>query len=270
MPTPKLITWDALVAGAGRSWRRGSPMDLPVPTVYLHHTVTEMTDDPIADAAAVNDIDEGRFGKVSYSWLVHEASNSWIEGETIYRGAHTINNANESLNGISLGVGVIGNFHSAQDPPTPRKPSSALLGLIAAGLNTFARPYLTKTFDLRGHRDVYATACCGDLLYPHLPAIRVLLATPPPVPPAPTPEDDDMAKIQLVTCNAHPDSSLHGVVWKAVDNVSVFPIPGNTDAGTLHYYEGLWGAITDITPVQFDALRRDDLIQQAAAKVLHG
>lgn len=87
-------------------------------------------------------------------------------------------------------------------------------------------------------------------------------------PQAPQEDDDDMAKIQLVTCNSHPDASLHGVVWKAVDNVSVFPVPGGSTPDELAYYVSLWGQPVDVTPGQFDALRRDDLIQQAAVKTL--
>jgi hypothetical protein len=37
-------------------------------------------------------------------------------------------------------------------------------------------------FTIDGHRDVYATACCGDSLYARLPDIRELVAQPSPPP----------------------------------------------------------------------------------------
>lgn len=181
----RLITLGELDRQWSGRWNLGQAMNLPVPTIHVHHTVTEDTGDPIADARKVHDIDQGRFGKISYSWLVHESSGSWIEGETVHRGAHTINNANQSLNGISFGVGVIGNFHPAAPIPPPRPASDALIALIAAGIREFiVDPGLISAgFVIDGHRDVYATACCGDNLYSRLPIVRALVSSP---------EEDDM------------------------------------------------------------------------------
>lgn len=173
-------------------WRRGAgpgepgQMSLPVDKVFLHHTVTNVTEDPIADATTVNDVDQGRFGKVSYSWLVHEPSRSWIECEGLHRGAHTIDNAGHSLNYVAFGVGVIGNYQNDVPGVPTLKPSSTLLSLIADGIREYVLPHVQKDWTLLGHRDVYATACCGDLLYPHLGAIRTLIDNPS----APAPEDD--------------------------------------------------------------------------------
>lgn len=177
----RLITLRELDRDWSGRWRLGQAMQLPVPTIHIHHTVTADTGDPISDGAAVHDIDQGRFGKISYSWLVHESSGTWIEGETVHRGAHTINNANQSLNGVSFGVGVIGNFHPAAPIPTPRPASDALLALIAAGIREFiiAPGHVSPGFVVDAHRDVYATACCGDSLYDRLPIIRTLISSPP-------------------------------------------------------------------------------------------
>lgn len=176
----RLITLRELDADWSGRWNLGSAMQLPVPTIHIHHTVTEDTGDPIADACKVHDIDQGRFGKISYSWLVHESSGTWIEGETVHRGAHTINNANQSLNGISFGVGVIGNFHPSAPIPPPRPASDALIALIAKGILEFivAPGHVSPGFVVDGHRDVYATACCGDSLYDRLPVIRTLISSP--------------------------------------------------------------------------------------------
>lgn len=186
----RLITLGELDRTWQGRWNIGQAMVLPVPTIHIHHTVTEQTDDPAADARTVHDIDQGRFGKISYSWLVHESSGSWIEGETVHRGAHTINNANQSLNGISFGIGVIGNFHPAAPIPPPREATDALCELIAVGIREFiVGPGLVSAgFVIDGHRDVYATACCGDNLYDRLPVIRALVSSPTP----PTPTENDM------------------------------------------------------------------------------
>jgi hypothetical protein len=186
--TPRLYSLDEVDPNWASRWTLGQSMVLPVPTVYLHHTVTVPTHDVLRDAAAVNDIDQQRFGKISYSWNVHGLTGEWFEAETTHRGAHTINNANQSLNGISFGVGVIGNFH----PNVPGVPTNdvteALLDSIAEGIDAFVLPHLTDPFHLFGHRDVYSTACCGDLLYSRLDDIRARLGHPPPPPPSGDPD----------------------------------------------------------------------------------
>lgn len=194
----RLITLGELDRLWSGRWNLGTAMRLPVPTIHIHHTVTADTGDPIADGRKVHDIDQSRFGKISYSWLVHESSGSWIEGQTVHRGAHTINNAGQSLNGVSFGVGVIGNFHPAAPIPPPREASDALLELIAAGIREFiVDPGLVSPgFVIDAHRDVFATACCGDSLYDRLPVIRALVSSPPAPPPPPPSEDPDMLVIQ--------------------------------------------------------------------------
>lgn len=198
--TPKLYTLEDVDPDWSQRWRLGAEMSLPVGDVFLHHTVTVPSSDVLGDAAKVNDIDQGRFGKISYSWNVHALTGDWIEAETTHRGAHTINNANQSLNGISLGIGIIGNFQP--DVPGVRTitPSDAMIESIAEGIDAFVRPHLTDDFRLRCHRDVYATACDGDLLYARTDDIRALLGhapgDPPPIqqPPPPPPWEVDAVK----------------------------------------------------------------------------
>lgn len=213
---PKLLTltdldphWQA----SGR-WRVGQPMTLPVGQVYLHHTVTRDTGDPVKDAAAVNDIDMGRFGKISYSWLVHPSTGTWIEGETLHRGAHTINNADESQNGVSFGVGVIGNFQPGVAPQPTSTPDRALEELIADGLRSIVAPHLTAGWRLDPHSHVYATACCGDLLRPRVPMIRSFVETPP-TPPPDLGEDTMHLHYVLRVQDAPPHAAVDGKVWLA-------------------------------------------------------
>lgn len=177
-------------------WRVGAAlgtaggMAVPVSRIFVHHTVSADTGDVIADVAGPCDTDQRNFGKVSYSWNIHESTNSVVEVEGTHRGAHTINNAQQSLNGISFGFGVIGNFHPSAPNPAPREPSDALLALIAEAIRTLVvdQGLAAPGYTIEGHRDApYATACCGDSLYAKLPIIRALVSSPPTPPPL---EDD--------------------------------------------------------------------------------
>lgn len=185
----RLLTLDDIdphwADGDNPRWRVGAALDepggmtVPVDEIFIHHTVSADTGNVIPDVAGPCDTDQRNFGKVSYSWNIHESTNTVIEVEGTHRGAHTINNAKQSLNGISFGFGVIGNFHpTAPNPPT-RAPSDALIELIAEAIVALVvKPGLTNPgFKIKGHRDApYATACCGDLLYARLPDIRTAVA----------------------------------------------------------------------------------------------
>jgi hypothetical protein len=231
---PELLSLDQIDPNwaAGR-WRLGADpgepggMSLPVALVFLHHTVTADTGDVIADVAKVCDIDQARFGKASYSWNIHEASYSWVEVEGQHRGAHTINNAQQSLNGVSFGLGVVGNFHPTANVPPPRPASDRLVHLIAEGIIEFlVKPGLVVPDfqlrigdDLKAHRDApYATACCGDWLYARLPEIRDLVAHPPP-----PPEVDMPSAPTVVEYQGHRRAYCRGVdgkLYEKIDNAA--------------------------------------------------
>lgn len=154
---------------------------LPVPTIFIHHTVTNPTDDAAADMRKVEAIDIARFGVPSYSWTVHPTG-VVCEGMGNHRGAHTINNAGLSLNNVSFGISFVGNYEL--DDPTERAMTACreLIASIAAN-PTLLRP----GFAIRGHRDVYATACPGAHLYPRLSELYPT-----------TTEDEEMPKATFV------------------------------------------------------------------------
>lgn len=150
---------------------------LPVSTVYIHHTVTMPSPDPAVDMRNIEAIDIARFGVPSYSWVIHP-SGVVLDGMTVHRGAHTINNANQSQNDISFGVSFIGNFENDQ-------PTDAALHACGDLLRSLEQRQLVRDgWVLKGHRDVYATACPGAHLYPRLGDIRALVDQPP------VPEED--------------------------------------------------------------------------------
>lgn len=190
-------------------WRLGAAlgtpggMTVPVDTVFLHHTVSLDTGDVQRDVAQPCDYDQRKFGKVSYSWNVHESSGSIVEVEGTHRGAHTIDNRNNSFNGVAFGVGVIGNFQTNVAGVRTTTPSPQLVRLIADGIRAVIvdAGLVHDGWQLLSHSAVFSTACCGDLLRPLIPEIRRLVdaaPSPTPEPPTPTPIQEDEPMLWLV------------------------------------------------------------------------
>jgi N-acetylmuramoyl-L-alanine amidase len=153
--------------GATYDVNQRPPMVLPVAHAFLHHSVTVPSNDPAGDMRHIEQIDIGRFGYPSYSWVIHPTG-VVLEGMGTHIGAHTINN-----NSTSFGVCLIGNYEN----DTPTQPAlDACVTLLAARI---AQGHLTSDFQLFGHRDVYATACPGANLYPLIGQIRSNVNTPP-------------------------------------------------------------------------------------------
>lgn len=170
--------WGAEYDVSGRAMMTG----LPVGLSFIHHTVTNPSDDPGADMRAIERIDIARFGVPSYSYVIHPTG-VVLEGMGLHRGAHTINNANHSFNNDAFGVSFIGNFQS--DTPT----TEAFNACVDLLRTLVAQGHLLGDFTLSGHRDVFATACPGENLYPLIGSIRESVDSPNH---APTPPEDDM------------------------------------------------------------------------------
>lgn len=138
-------------------------MALPVSRVFLHHTVTSVSDDSKADMRKVTNY--SRFVDVPYHVVVHPNGDiftgRYLNGVPAL-GAHT-----GGHNSTSLGIALIGRYD--QDV----RPTQAALDSIAKVLNAFGdQGYLTKTFELKSHSDApYATACCGTNLKAQISAI---------------------------------------------------------------------------------------------------
>lgn len=140
---------------------------LPVGTVFLHHTVTRVTSDPCADARAVAAVGTARFGRLSYSYLIHP-SGVILEGMGERIGAHTA-----GYNSSSLALAFIGNLENTK--PTNDAIASAcwLLWVLRAFGGT------KRTFDVVPHRAVSATACPGRHgLEVALPFLRAVAGDP--------------------------------------------------------------------------------------------
>lgn len=131
-------------------------MQLPVSTVFLHHTVTPVSADPKADMRKVTDY--SKYVDVPYNVVVHPdgtiLTGRYLNGVPAL-GAHT-----GGHNATSLGVALLGRYDQGVSP------SDAAIESLARVLNAFGeKGFITKTFQFKAHQDApYATACCGKNL----------------------------------------------------------------------------------------------------------
>jgi hypothetical protein len=136
--------------------------------LWLHHAAVKATKDPVRDAKVIANIGIGRFGRLSYSFIVHP-DGTILEGQNGHVGAHT-----KGQNSTSQAICAVGNYENDQ-------PTREMLDAIRLLISRFG-PLLG------GHRDApgAATACPGRNLYAAIPGLR--LPPPPPPEPAPAPK----------------------------------------------------------------------------------
>lgn len=153
----------------------GPRMSRPSRGIWLHHSVTPATGSPVNDARRIANIGIQRFGRMSYSWVVHP-DGTILEGQAGHVGAHTRNQ-----NSTSQAIVCVGNFEN--DPVTEEMVRSIRLLVGEFG------PMLG------GHRDApgAATACPGRNLWARMGELSVpLVIAPVPDPePEPDPHDDE-------------------------------------------------------------------------------
>ena len=123
--------------------------------LWLHHSVTKATSDPVRDATHIARIGIQRFGRMSYSFVVHP-DGTILEGQNGHVGAHT-----RGQNSTTQAICCVGNFET--DPVTPE---------MVQAIRVLVRDFGPL---LGGHRDApgAATACPGRNLYVRLPELRV-------------------------------------------------------------------------------------------------
>lgn len=134
--------------------------------LWLHHSVTHASSDPVRDAIQIARIGISRFGRMSYSFVVHP-DGTVLQAQDGHVGAHT-----RGQNSTSQAVVCVGNFE--HDQPTPEM-IRAIRKLVADH-----GPLLG------GHRDApaAATACPGRNLYARVGELRTpLVVLPEPQPP---------------------------------------------------------------------------------------
>lgn len=169
------------------------PASYPMSMLWVHHSVTNPTDDPHADARVVQQIGFSSNGQdTSYTLLVHPDGTA-LEGRDIaYVGAHTY-----GLNGSSLAICLIGNY----DTTEPTEAQVATVRRLCAEL--VEEGYLTPgIYPTGGHRDApdNSTACPGRYAYARLDDMRAL-----------TTEDDDMASPEVIALLTEVRDQLTGI-----------------------------------------------------------
>ena len=139
-----------------------SAMRLPATEVFIHHSVSTVTDYPIADMRSIERIGITRFGQFSYSYVIHPHDGEILEGCGLQRGAHT-----SQKNSTSFGICWAGNYEDRQ----PKVQQLDATRWLIAELTR--QGHLVPGAPIRGHRDTgFATACPGSKLYAMLDVIR--------------------------------------------------------------------------------------------------
>lgn len=134
------------------------PLGLPMKSskgFWLHHSVTKPSANPVVDARTIARIGMGRFGRLSYSWLVHP-DGSILQGQDGHVGAHT-----RGQNSSSESICCIGNYDTTQ----PSQPMRDAVSMIVA---------MRRLPLLGGHRDApgAATVCPGRNLQSAIPRLH--------------------------------------------------------------------------------------------------
>lgn len=147
---------------------------LPVPEVWIHHTVTASGPDETQIMRQIQNyhMDTRGWRDIGYSFVIFPTGRIYEGRGWGRKGAHTQNH-----NAVGHGIAFAGDYRTLA-PTTPSL--DACRWLIAEGqrLGFVAKG---KTLPTGGHRDVAATACPGDKLYAQLGYLRV-----PPYAPTPT------------------------------------------------------------------------------------
>lgn len=167
-----LGTWGGTYANRAR-------MRLPAEALWIHHSVTNPTDDAFADFRVIDRIHQN-LGGIAYSYVIHP--NGTIgEGQGFSIGAHT-----GGWNDRSFGVCFVGNYMEVDLLPEAIQSFRWLRDDLAA--SGVLGPGIMPT---GGHRDApgNSTACPGNMAEAQLDQLRE------PYGPAPTLEGDEMIMV---------------------------------------------------------------------------
>lgn len=153
----------------------GPKMRRPVSDIFIHHSVTRATANPAADARALDNIGRSRFGRFSYSYVIHP-DGTVLEGAGDHVGVHTAGH-----NSTSVGICFIGNFENEVPTRAALDSCHDLIRVLKFGGLVTTRPRV------RAHRSVKSTACPGRNLVTQVQHIQNVALEPGPGTPAPAP-----------------------------------------------------------------------------------
>ena len=149
---------------APREWllREGGAYD----RITIHHKGGHPSVSRIQNAVAaeIDAISAGhlqrKFGDIAYHFVVDYAGRVWEGRSLAYEGAHV-----SCENAHNLGILVLGNFQKQ----TPSVESVEVLALLISDLRS---RFGIKRHRIFGHRDLGASVCPGDQLYPYVVTLR--------------------------------------------------------------------------------------------------
>ncbi|MGI9610314.1 MAG: hypothetical protein ACR2NL_08455, partial [Acidimicrobiia bacterium] len=176
-------------------------LGLPAVGFALHHTVTNATSSPVADARHVEDVGIERFGRLSYSEMAHP-DGTWLRGQGTNKGAHTVDEKSVpgtkiGLNDSVFGIASIGDF-------TNDVVTGLLTDTIAEIIVYYIkRDLVVEDYFIKPHYDFKATACPGRVanFIPTIEAKVAAIMTPPDLPPPPL-DYVDKRQNNRITANA--------------------------------------------------------------------
>ncbi|XP_052262664.1 peptidoglycan-recognition protein SC2-like isoform X2 [Dreissena polymorpha] len=154
---PHIVTRQEWGARAAKFWSGNLPS---TPTyMFIHHgasgfchTKAECTH--MVKSYQDHHMDANGWPDIGYSFVVGEDGNVYEARGWDEIGAHTLN-----YNSVGLAICVIGDF-------TNRVPNDAALNAVKQLIRCAHDNHkITNGYTLRGHRDVFNTACPGDKLY---------------------------------------------------------------------------------------------------------
>lgn len=160
-------------------WSSWPPEYEPLQQAIVHHTVT--TETPYASAAIraiwhYHAVTLG-WGDIGYNYIVDSAGN-------IFQGRYYDHNYAETNNVEvvaghayghnrgTTGIAALGDFSTNDATPIQKEAMSNIIGFKLAPFDVWPSGSGAFGTSVVGHRDVYPTACPGDILYGQLPALR--------------------------------------------------------------------------------------------------
>lgn len=174
--------------GANEALRHTRPFFGDLNAIVVHHTTTDPTDDPSADAREVYRLhlkrDDGRWGDIGYHFLIHpnghvyegRRARDYVDGEVhdghdvdggFLQGIHA-----RGANRATAGIALIGDYRKLR----PTVPALAALTRVSAWLCDQHEIDPLANGSIIGHLDASATACPGDTTYELLPDLRQWVA----------------------------------------------------------------------------------------------
>lgn len=181
------------------------PMTEPADYWIIHHSAGP-ADRPLDDELRIINADSISENKtaIDYSFLVNQAGEIGEGRGFGIRGAHTGSTvpagqprAGESYNAAGHAICFVGNYHPPFAPVPAVHPTAVQLEAAAWLMREGVRlGHVKPTFITVGHRDVKATACPGDNLYPLLGELHRAATSTPEDPHVLS--DADLAQIRKV------------------------------------------------------------------------